>query len=508
MKDFKDYIMVCNSTQNQVVNLLPALQFGLKDLLIVSTELADKKKWTERLTEILNKHKISANIITINSNDEKSVPQLTERLTSLTNKYKKVIWNISGGQKIPTISLHNAFSRRIKAGFDDMVVYVEGNDGNIWFYDKDFKTEKVRSNVHFSLEDILHIAGYRICDNKQIYPQISSDDKGKISIAKKALIFYESNDIFREAFFSLMRPPDEIPRNLSKLKELIKKELNKIKPVLKDINIKKTGYENLESNISIMFNRIFRAKTIGEAKEIFKKLKIIMQPDQIYEDYWNSIKRECVNRIIEELNNKKQPLLNRKITKNEQLELISQIRGLGGNVKDSEDIIYKSNVRFSKIPKNSELFEWMVASSVLEAIEEDKDIKSAISEVHYSVKTQRIELDCNKPDSEIDVLIITKFGTLIVLEAKTYDFSGDTAKSRESVAYKKSGPFARAIIIGPVLKSMVKIKSDGTDEFPEYVDPKTRAQKETAEINGVLYWYLDEIKEKLRNELRIGKFSK
>jgi len=507
MKDVKDYIMVCNSTLNQVVNLLPAFQFGLKDLLIISTELADKKKWTERLIDILKKHKISAYTVTINSEEEKSVPLLTEKLTSLTNKYKKVVWNISGGQKIPTISLHNAFSRRIKAGFDDMVVYVEGNDGNIWFYDKDFNTEKVRSNVQFSLEDILHIAGYQICDNKQIYPQISSDARGNISIAKKALIFYESNDIFREAFFSLMRPPYEMPRNPNKLKELIKKELNKIKPVLQDIKIKKAGYEDLERSISTVFNRLSRAKTIKEAKEIFKKMKIIMQPDQIYDDYWNSIKRECVDRVLKRLSSNKQPLLSRNLKKNEREELFSQIKEIGGEIYKADNTIYKNDIRFSGIRKNSELFEWMVASAVLTAIEQDSDIKNAISEVCCNVKTQRLELDCKKYDSEIDVLIVTRFGTLIVLEAKTYDFSGDTAKSRESVAYKKSGPFARAIIVGPVLKSMLKAKPDGREEFPFYVDDKTRNQKETSRINGVSYWYLDEIKDKLRNELKLNKLN-
>lgn len=500
---FNDFLMVCNSTQNQIVNLLPALQLGIKRSFIMSTEMANNRKWTERLDKKMKEKGIKIEVHKIDNEDEKSIKVLTEKLLSLTNKYEKIFWNISGGQKIPTVALHNAFERRVKAGFDDRVVYVEGNDANIFFYGKDYELKKQRIDVNLSLADLLYLNDSKIYEAVEIYPGCDEKAKKLIDIASKALEIYKNNAFFREAFFSLMATPLSAPKSINDLKESIKKTLNSLKPSLSELKLKKDGYQNLEDTISELVNKI---RDIKKVEEVIKKLKIIGNPKEIYEDYWNSIKKACIEKIVKDIYSQEEPLFKGKqLDKQDFIKLINELEGEFLEIDNSNGKIYKQNIKkLTYFSRNSELFEWMVAASILDAINKDSNIKNAISEVHCNVKTQQLNIDSGKYDAEIDVLITTKFGTLIVLEAKTYDFSGDTAKSRETIAYKKSGPFARAIIVGPLLTNIVKKRPDGSIECPDYIDKKTCDQPETAKINNITYWYLDEIQEKLKKELKLN----
>lgn len=505
---FNDFLMVCNSTGNQIVNLLPALQLGIECCFIISTEMAKRSGWTDRLVKIMNERNIKTEVIKINSDEEKSVKILSENLVSAFNNYNKILWNISGGQKIPTVALHNAFERRVKAGFnDDKVVYVEGNDANIFFYGKNYELKKQRINVNLSLAEILYLNASKIYEAIKIYPDCDEEAKKLIDIARKALEIYKNNDYFREAFFALMAPPPSAPKNMSELKENIKETLNSLKPSLSQLKLNKEGYQNLENTISKIVKKIVNGTRLEEINGLIKKLKIIQKPKEIYEDYWNSIKKACIDRIIIDIFSKKEPLFKeRQPDKQKFISLISELEGEFIEDDSTDGKIYKQNIKkITYFLRNSELFEWMVAASIVDSISKDSNIKDAISEVHCNVKTQQLGIDSGKYDAEIDVLITTRFGTLIVLEAKTYDFSGDTAKSRETIAYKKSGPFARAIIVGALLKNIIKEGKDGKIECPYYVDNKTCAQPETAKINGITYWYLDEIEEKLKKELKLNQ---
>ncbi len=500
--------MFCNSTGNQTINIIPALQFGIKNTVIISTDYAEESRLTKRLIDLMEKRKINVSTEKIVNHEEKNVKMLTEKLIMLSRQYNKVVWNISGGQKIPTVALHDAFQKRIAAGFsDDMILYVEGNDPAIWYYGKDFRTESVRSSVALELDELLKLSGSRIYEATKIYPSDSADTKRNLEAGSKALIFYKSSDLFREAFFSLMSPPEQMPRSMKALEKQIKDILNNIKPNVDKLPLKKSGYENFEETIIYAVQQINNSKTIQEAKDGINKLKIIEKPKEIYNDYWNSIKRACIDSAKKMLTENREPLISQKINNANKKQLISQIQDIGGEVKAStEEILYRNDViKFSSIGGNADLFEWMVSASVIDSVRKHPEIRDCISEVHWNVKTQKSSAGNAKHDSEIDVVITTKYGTLIVLEAKTYDFSGDTAKSKESIAYKKSGPFAKAIIVGPLIRTIVKEKGNGEKEVPPYIKGKTKDQEETANQNGIEYCYLDEIESMLRNKLGLKK---
>jgi hypothetical protein len=73
-------------------------------------------------------------------------------------------------------------------------------------------------------------------------------------------------------------------------------------------------------------------------------------------------------------------------------------------------------------------------------IEKDHRLRNSIAEIYHSVKTKKLN-SSEKHYAEHDIVIVTKFGTLILIELKTYEFSGDLAQAQQGLAYKKSGPY-------------------------------------------------------------------
>ncbi|NMC93898.1 MAG: hypothetical protein GYA68_05220, partial [Syntrophorhabdus sp.] len=99
MAHFESYVMICNSTGNQPVNLMPAIQFGIKHIIALSTEEAIRQAWTERLSKVAQKHAIMVQPMEIPASIEKSLPDLIEKLLNSINDFPVIVWNISGGQK-------------------------------------------------------------------------------------------------------------------------------------------------------------------------------------------------------------------------------------------------------------------------------------------------------------------------------------------------------------------------------------------------------------------------
>jgi hypothetical protein len=498
--------MFCNSTGNQTINIIPAIQFGIKCAVLISTEHAEKRGWTKRLINLMTKRGINASTENISGNEEKNPQAMSEKLTMVSKQYERVVWNISGGQKIPSIAFHNAFQKRIDAAFsDDRILYVEGNDPAIWYYGKDLDCKSERIDTGLTMVEILMLYSSEPIEKTELYPEASPETLEKLKVGRKALKCYSKNEYFREAFFRTMSPPDELPRTVKDLREYIRKEiLNDVKPCLKDLGIKKTGYEGLEKNLTSIIDKINTGKDITEIKELARKIKIIGNPVDIYNSYWDSIKNRALDMAIERLSSFRHNLFVVGIPKLQDIkQLISEVKSIGGVVETSDGkIFYKEDIKsFSSIGRNGFLFEWMVAASVVDAISNNKQIKGSITDVHCNVKTRRADDQYAKHDSELDIVITAKSGRLIILELKTYEFTGDIAKSKEGSAYKKSGPFGKTVIIGPLLTEMVTVSVDGKKQYPAYIAGKIIEQEDTAYQNGIDYIYLDGIVAKLKKEL-------
>ncbi|GEM_PF-1285684 len=507
MKDselFTKHVMFCNSTGNQTINLIPALQFNIPEIIIYSTDHTEKTGLSERLLNVIKNRRIKTSVVILSNEEEKNPLSLIDKLLFHAKKYEKIIWNISGGQKIPTIALQTAFQRRINAGFkEDILLYLEAKPPETWYYDSSFKSHKVRTKADTNLKEILFLYGYDLYEDKnekmlEIYPSISNDAKEKLEVGRKALNYYIENDYFREAFFNWMKPYEPDIKNKNDIRELIRYTLNQIKPKVNDIKLKKAGYEKLEETIGHIIKDL-HTTDINSLKEGARKLKIISKPEELFNDYWNGIKGKTIEKTIEKIDFDEIKLLRRDVDKQTINNLKIQIEDIGGVFNDKiGDIIYKKDIyHFSALRKgNGFLYEWMVAAYLFDIVNEDECLKQYIGQIHWSVKTK--PFNSQKHDAELDLVITTKFGTLITIELKTYDFSGDTAKAKEGTTFKKSGPYGKAVIVGPLLKSIVK---HNYEDYPYYIDGTVRSQQETAERNGIEYWYLDDIPSKIKQKM-------
>ncbi|MCX7794686.1 MAG: hypothetical protein N2257_09855 [Thermodesulfovibrionales bacterium] len=502
---FEDYIMICNSTGVQTVNLLPVLQFGSKKVVIISTPFTEAQGLTARLVDVLNKKGIESEILKITVEEEKNFKSLSSKLINYTENLPKVVWNVSGGQKIPSATMLYVFQKRIEEKFkNDIALYVEANPPEIWYFDASNSRYWLRTSAPLSLDELLYLFNYEtLKDEERLYPDPSREVRNKIEIGRKALKYFKENDIFREAFFNYMKAPEPSLKTKDELKEYIRKSLNELKPELHEVHVTKQGYEDLERKIKIIFSSLHQVKTPKDLYQLIEPLNLILKPKEIYEDYWNSIKRAVIDKVIKRIEFDEIKLVSKKLNDKEKNILISQIRDLGGQIDIHDGPLYKNDVKaFSAFRSNGILFEWMVAASIIDEIMANPKLRNFISEVYHGVKTKRLN-SSHKHDAEHDIVIVTSFGTLIIIELKTYEFSGDLAQAQEALAYKKSGPYGQAIIIGPLLTSMVRVDQNGIKEFPHYINGPLVSQEDTARQNNIKYYYLDQIPKMLKEKLFI-----
>lgn len=502
--DFHDYVMLCNSTGNQTVNLLPILQFCCKEAVIISTELTEKNGQTQRLIDILKKRCIRHRKINVDRQEEKNLRSLTEKILQNIKEFPKIVWNISGGQKIPASAFVCAFQERIKNGFnDDIVAYTEAAPPEIWYFGSNYQNSSQRTSVALSLEDLLYLQKFvTVGDEERLYPDPLGETNINIDTGRKALDYYCKDEIFREAFFNFMKSATPNLRSAVEIREVLKRILIEIKPRIDEIKITMKGYEDLESKISYVFSNIGKVRNREQLTKLIQPLKILQKPSEIYNDYWNSIKKSAIDKTVKNIEYDEVRLLHSQVGEKQKEELALMISNIGGEVHYHEGPLYKKDiVKFSRFKSNGILFEWMVAAAIIEEIEKDQRIKDSISEIYHSVKTKLP--DAERPDAEHDIVIVTKFGTLIIIELKTYEFSGDLAQAQEGLAYKKSGPYGKAIIIGPLLTEMIKVKNDGTKLCPDYIPGPVKNQEETARQNNTEYYHLDKIPDMLRKNLFI-----
>ncbi len=496
--------MFCISTGNNTVNMIPVLQFGIGSVFIISTKHSQDKGWTKRLLKVMKDYEIVAEPISIDKNFEKNVIALADDLVNNARNNNRIVWNITGGQKIPILAFHMAFRERIDNGFkEDVILYMEASPPEICCFGSDYKIENISSDASLSLSNILHLYGSEIVKDDILYPVPSDSVLRNLQTGRQALKYFMEHEWFREIFFKSMKSDVAFTKTKEDVLELVRRSLDSLKPTLSEIKLTSTGYEDFVNEIDGRISKIKNGVISSNEKQKMEGwFKILSKPSVIYNDYWNSIKKQVVDGVLENIEHKREKMLLDPINEENKKNIISSIRSIGGVVEDFRgNLFYKNDLKRLSTFRTGILFEWMVASYIVDVIQQNECIKNKIVSVHMGVETRKAGDPNAKVDTEIDIVITTKFGTLLFLEMKAHEFSGDIVKSKESTAYKKSGPYGKVVMIGPLLKSMVKEKENGEKVYPHYIDGKIKDMKETAEQNNVQYVYIDGIEEMLKKEL-------
>jgi len=491
-------MFIC-STQHQVVNLVPAITEEVDYIVIFTTKTA--YDWSRNLQPVLDKRNIKYEIVPVQLDTETDIGQFSECIKNELDKYKdrEILLNSGGGQKPWAMAVMKVF---IESDNDSLrVVYTEANTRQLVFISKDMRSELKDYSIDLSLEEILTIYGYTfwVSSNaeeaktqninlKNINEDISFSKAIKNSAFACGFLF--SSEAFRKAFFPSMIKDDQTVFNGFELKTKIQGIIKHCRPhleTLKPVYCKGQHPEELLKKIES------EKMSTDDLKKILRQF--YSQPK--YDQFWKPVKNFMIEKAIENLSAEYQNPLNNGIKYNEaeENELIDCFTQLDGQIEFEESLIKSVRYPF----KNGEFFEKMVLSEVLKFYETDAG-KKYINEIWINVRTQKKENPTSKNEAEYDIVIVSNFGTLILLEIKSAKFDNHTAKGQERDVLKKSGPYGKAIMIGPLLSEMKPFNEENArkDRYP-YLSIMLYDQYVKIQAAGLEYWCLDEVAEKLKN---------
>ncbi|NPV37747.1 hypothetical protein BREVNS_1744 [Brevinematales bacterium NS] len=496
--------MLCFSTQNQVVNLVPALLLGVNNLLVLSTERATREGWTENLKAVSEKRNIHTTIFELGNVPETDIFAIVrfiqERMVSDTSFFV----NISGGQKPMALALYEYFKQSEKA---EALVYMEGNQKKIEIYRKNGEKEEMPIKTHLELEEILSLYGYELKESPQelkIGASVCEQKIKHLDMALKMAEYYKTKELFQRLFLESMFRPSMVVERVTT--DRIQKAIDKLKPELDQLGIAgDTGFGRYDTKMREMKKYIDTAKRKNDWREFQRLAELYYDIPRMYKEYWNVLKKkmaeyvEAESRHIQENGEYNGPIIDKRGIEEEKYRVLeSWLTSCGGHFKNVEKkdgryLIRSSNVIY--FDRIGIAFEKMVVSEVVRILQEKSDLRERVCGLFYSVKTRKKGCTVSdKHDAEYDLVIVTSYGTLLLVEMKSGEFETDTARGKEHGAYQKSGPYGKSVIVGPMLSFL---------EGKEYhwVSQTIRDQKVKCEQAGLDYCYFDKIEEYLERKL-------
>ena len=496
-------MLIC-STNHQVVNIIPAITENVEKIIIFTTEFAKRSNWTKNLIHVLTKRGFKITDIFVPVEVEEEVDQFSELIKREMKKIpnNEILLNVGGGQKTFTMAMMKAFRELLS--LNSRIVYTEANKHTLFSISKEMATDAKQYEINLSLDEIFSLYGFCFWNkSKTSYPNqnatnlIGTPDFEKHFVeATAASAFLKKDRLFKEIFFRKMMDEDEVMIHPREVREIVKKMLQEIKPSLKQLKI---SYSKGHDPATI--NHKIKNLSSSKRSDIKKLLESIYAPHR-YNAFWNAAKNQIINYVFDNIMAPNVKLRVAPFTENEKSNLYNIWSKLGKFNKiefERNGFLLKKNVCFSE--KNGDLFEKMVLIEVLKL--KEKAVWNNIHEIWLNVFTQKDDGEERaNSEAEYDLVIVTKFGTLILLESKSAKFDNKIAKGQERDAFQKSGPYGRAIITGPLLKE-IKAEKDPIirkNKFP-YVADAFLAQSKKVENAGMTYWCFDEISEKLEKLL-------
>jgi hypothetical protein len=401
--------MIGISTAQNITNLIPAIQYKSVDSVILfETSTAKKAKWTDGLKNVLTNRKYKVDIITLDVSQKSDITQIQDFIFSKIKSFtKSIIWNLGGGQKPHQIAIWEIFkSRSLNDKISDMICYTNQDDVGVldtWKYDKDILTRTNEDiDVNLSAEEIFNVFGFNIKNNNS---PIFKD--GNIQSFKRIEDLFSFQD-FREYLLKL--PEEDNAANdrslsINLIKEILTKEKGKINElVLKSfvdllnllINSRSPDIQKFISNEDFQTNTF---RQVFKIKMFLDTLRKIIKDNLPY-----SVVEITENELAEKLNSK-------EITVNQKLLL---------------------EITNNEYNKAAFYFEKIITQRIIDELEK---IDIGITEVYANLVTEKN----GQIVAEYDVLCVTKKGTIIAFDAKTYHFENKDIDARLYNLEKGSG---------------------------------------------------------------------
>ena len=392
-------LMLGISTKQNTINLIPAFQMQVSSFVFIETDYAKNQGWALNSKKVLEFRKVKVlDSVQIPENENSNLSFISKKIIDFLKNEQAVNFNFGGGQKAQSMALWEVFKARKKQF--DIACYADQTYKKIdfWFWEDDNlkqNTVKIESNI--TALEYFQIHGFTIVDGGQPILN-SSKTKSKLEIIE----FRE----FREYI------------NLCFKKSLIDKEktytIEEIKSFFRP-NLKPVLKHEIEKKISTI-------KFISKILDSGKKIEKVNIDKNQYDSLFYEIILKTIREIILKPNFSQSEQF---VLKNSELKKILGTSTLNVSTQDLGQIIGK---------KIGQYFEEVVFNK----------IGQILSNAPHNVFDVRTNVKISKGDEkgEYDIVIVTKSGTMIVLDAKTDDFDKKDEDARKHNLLSAAGVYA------------------------------------------------------------------
>ena len=154
-------IMIGVSTGQNTANVVPLLQLNAKSIMLIETSLANSKQWSFGCNHVLQQRGIDIQPpLILDQQHSSRIDCIKQELSDILKKESNVLFNLGGGQKAQQIAIWEVFSQRNNP--DDRVCYANMDNGDLEVWGKHHDDLFMESDVLRSplrVEEILDVFG-------------------------------------------------------------------------------------------------------------------------------------------------------------------------------------------------------------------------------------------------------------------------------------------------------------------------------------------------------------
>lgn len=173
-------VMVCISTKQNTVNILPFLQFDMDLLILLETHYAAKQEWSKGIRAVVEDQGKKTLVYTIEEGTK--LEEMLHRIRGIVDPYLRVCWNIGGGQKMQQLAFFRVFHERLEHGIADWACYADPQSRKMFKITGDrsnLLSSAVPLNVPIDLWIIIKIFGLEQQKNntpRLLWERVAKDD--------------------------------------------------------------------------------------------------------------------------------------------------------------------------------------------------------------------------------------------------------------------------------------------------------------------------------------------
>lgn len=401
-------LMIGVSTGQNYTNLIPAVQIELNidRFILLETEFAKNAKWSEGISKVLINRNIKVETIDLKGIDSNIVEIYNKVSDEIKDETEPIYWNLGGGQKPQQFALWELFkTRNIEKKIKDIACYTNQNSTYIenWIVNDQKAVERGDNlfiDINLTAKEIFLVGNYILVNNPTCFYK-----KGQTTQHSDFTDLFQYRE-FRKYFFELSKPKkvelgneekfslDDLKRtfdsNISRIENIILKKLLNISPKMFDTE-----------NKAVSLSKSIRKLLFGKPNTYGEVHKILQTPNEA-----------------------------KYFTFSDKVLTVK----FGSQPVEINYFTFQNAVNHNNSAK---YFESVLIERVKSFLENNEQ---KIIEAYSNLEIAKMETP-GVAVGEYDVLLVTNRGTVIALDAKTFDIENKDLDARLYNLTQSAGAF-------------------------------------------------------------------